>query len=65
MSALAAADVSRLDALGQQRALTSVESLRLERAICLSEGKPIPKGLTRDLARFGVKRDMRHFGGGA
>jgi hypothetical protein len=51
--------IAELDAIGRGRAPDPVESLLLERSILLADGKRIPHGLTRALARHGIKRDMR------
>lgn len=59
------AEFDRLDALSRQRKLTPAESLLLERTIRLMERQRLPAGLTKELARLGVKRDMRHFSGAA
>lgn len=45
-----------LDTLSRSRALTYAESLELEREIILAEGQKLPEGLTRELARHGVRR---------
>jgi hypothetical protein len=53
----------RLDAASRERELTQAESLLLERTIRLMERQRLPANLTRELARHGIKRDMRHFSG--
>lgn len=50
-----------LDALSRTRSLTETESLELEREVLHAAGKRLPPGLTRALARHGVKRDMDRF----
>lgn len=57
----AATVISELEAISRRRVLTDAESLLLERAILHNEGKRLPRGLTRALARRGIKRDMRRF----
>lgn len=51
--------IETLDQISKTRELMRVESLLLERSILLMDGKRIPPGLTKALARLGVKRDMR------
>jgi hypothetical protein len=51
--------IETLDQISRRRELERVESLFLERAILLQDGKPIPHGLTKALTRLGVKRDRR------
>lgn len=45
-----------LDEIGRRRALTEAESLELEREVYLLQGKSLRPGLTRELARHGIKR---------
>jgi hypothetical protein len=53
--------LAQLDAISRQRALTDAESLELEREIRFANGERLPQGLTRALARRGVKRGMQRF----
>jgi hypothetical protein len=53
--------IAELDAISRQRALTYAESLELEREITFASGQKLPKGLTRALARQGIKRRMQRF----
>lgn len=54
-------ELERLDAISRERELTYTESLRLEREVHFEAHRKLPKGLTRALARRGVKRDMSRF----
>lgn len=53
--------ITQLDEISRQRALTYAESLELEREIRFANGEKLPRGLTRALARRGVKRRMARF----
>lgn len=55
-------EMEGLSRLERFRRLSEGESLRLERCICILDDRPFPHGLTRALARYGIKRDMRRFG---
>lgn len=55
------AEADRIDQLSKTRALTETESLELERFIALAEGRRVPSGLNKALARRGVKRAMHGF----
>ena len=48
--------IEYLDNLSKQRELTLAESLLLERAIALDKGRRTPRGLDRELARWGIGR---------
>jgi hypothetical protein len=56
--------IAELDAISRTRALSKGESFELEREILLADGKPLPHGLTRGLARHGIKRDMSRYASG-
>lgn len=45
-----------LDQLSRERELSAAESLELERELCRADGRRLPYGLTRALARQGIKR---------
>lgn len=53
--------IATLDEISRRRALTQTESLLLERSILLEKGEKLPAGLTKALARRGVKRNMSVF----
>ncbi|MEA3043013.1 MAG: hypothetical protein QOH47_851 [Sphingomonadales bacterium] len=54
-------ELDRLTEIGRARELTPAESYLLERSICGLDGKRYPRGLTRALARHGIKRDMSRY----
>lgn len=53
--------LATLDEISRRRALTQTESLLLERSILLQNGEKLPAGLTKALARRGIKRNMTIF----
>jgi hypothetical protein len=57
----ARAIADELDRLSRERELTKAESLLLERSLLIVDGRRVPPGLTKALARHGVKRDMRRY----
>ena len=51
--------LEELDRLSRLRPLTKAESYELEREIAVTDGRRIPWGLTRALARQGLRRRRR------
>ena len=50
------ARAEELDRLSRLRALSDAESFELERELFRGVGKRVPRGLTKALARQGIKR---------
>ncbi|HXH52575.1 MAG TPA: hypothetical protein VNH53_03975 [Sphingomicrobium sp.] len=57
------ARLEELDRTSRERPLETAESLELERAICRVEGRRCSHGVTKELARAGVKRSGRRIFG--
>jgi hypothetical protein len=52
-------EIAELEALSRTRALTRAESCRLELLICQREDRRRSYGLTKEMARAGLKRSGR------